>query len=113
MQRVTHDHSVVQQLVDTGMLTAEQARRDRRANLVTRALGAAESLDLDLAHGDVRPGDRFLLCSDGLTGVLYDDEIAALLDGPPLESVADRLLALSHDRGSPDNVTFVIIEALA
>jgi protein phosphatase len=111
LQRLTHDHSVVQQLVDAGDLTPEQARQDRRANLVTRALGAHEHLELDLAHGEVRPGDRFLLCSDGLTGLVDDDEIAGLIDGPALETAADSLLALAHDRGSPDNVTLVLIEA--
>jgi serine/threonine protein phosphatase PrpC len=113
LQRLTRDHSVVQQLVDAGALTPQQARLDRRANVVTRALGAHDGLDLDLAHGEVRPGDRFLLCSDGLTGVVEDEEIAALLAAPSLQSAADALLAKAHDRGSPDNVTLVLIEAKA
>src|SRR5438876_7948861 len=74
--RVTHDHSLVQELVDAGMLRADEAEAHENANLVTRAVGAAEKAEVEVVSGDARPGDQFLLASDGLTRVVRDHELA-------------------------------------
>ena len=109
--QLSHDHSVVQELVDAGALTREQARADRRANVITRAVGVGGDLDLAQDYGPVEAGDCFLLCSDGLTGLVDDDELAAAMTDPDPEAAADRLLALALDRGARDNVTLVVIRA--
>jgi serine/threonine protein phosphatase PrpC len=112
LRRLTRDHSLLQELVDSGALSPEAAAVDRRANIVTRAVGAAAELELDRAFAAVAPGDRFLLCSDGLTGMVADEEIAEALKASDPDASADLLLALALGRGATDNVTLVVIEAL-
>ncbi len=107
---VTHDHSVMQEMVDRGEITAEDARSHPYANLITRALGVAERLDTDLSHGAIEPGDLFLLCSDGLTGALMEAEIADILGRNALDTAADALIAAALDRGAKDNVTVVLVQ---
>lgn len=112
LTRVSHDHSLVQKLVDAGMLNPEDAEKHENANVVTRAVGVAEEVEVDIVSGDAVPGDQFLLASDGLTRVVEDDEIAAeLLRSPPGEA-ADKLLELVLSRGAPDNVSIVIVKLL-
>lgn len=113
LERITRDHSVVQELVDAGALKDSEARSHRQANIVTRAVGAAPRLDLDGVYGRVEPGDRFLLCSDGLAAVLNDAEIAGLFRESLTSQAATALLRAALARGAPDNVTFVLIEARA
>jgi len=108
---ITRDHSVVQELVEAGHLAPHEARGHYRANIVTRAVGAMPTLDLDVQHGDAAPGDVFLLCSDGLTGAVEDFELEAVLGGMDIEAAADRLLALTLERGAIDNVSFVLVRA--
>jgi serine/threonine protein phosphatase PrpC len=112
LHRLTRDHSLLQELVDSGALSLEAAAIDRRSNVVTRAVGAAAELELDRAFAPVAPGDRFLLCSDGLTGMVADEEIAEALKASDPDASADLLLALALGRGATDNVTLVVIEAL-
>lgn len=111
LSQITHDHSMVQELVDAGALAAGEAARDRRANLVTRAVGASAELELDVSHGPMEAGDVMLLCSDGLTGLVEDAEIAHLISAAPIEQAADDLVALALRRGGSDNVTVVLIHA--
>jgi serine/threonine protein phosphatase PrpC len=107
--RLSHDHSLVQNLVDAGMLRPEEADTHANANLITRAVGVAEKAEVDVVRGDAKPGDLFLLASDGLTRVVPDDELAAeLVRGSPTE-VADRLVETVLERGAPDNVSLIII----
>jgi serine/threonine protein phosphatase PrpC len=110
LRRITRDHSLVQELVEAGRLDPDDASRHPQANVVTRAVGAGESLDLEGVYGRIEAGDRYLLCSDGL-GVLADAEIEARVGLPMLGSVADALLRAALERGAPDNVTVVIVEA--
>jgi serine/threonine protein phosphatase PrpC len=112
LHRLTRDHSLLQELVDSGALSLEAAAIDRRGNIVTRAVGATAELELDRAFAAVAPGDRFLLCSDGLTGMVADEEIAEALKASDPDASADLLLALALGRGATDNVTLVVIEAL-
>ncbi len=106
--QVTRDHSLVQELVDAGAITAEEAEGHPRANVITRAIGAADSLELDKVSGRLVVGDRFLLCSDGLNKTLSDNELAGLLTEP---GPADRLISEALARRASDNVTVVAIEA--
>ncbi len=113
LKQITRDHSEVQEMVDAGLLTPEQARTHPRANVVTRAVGAEDTLTLEMVQDQIRVGDLFLLCSDGLTKMIADDEIAALLARRPVEAATDALIQTTLERGAPDNVTVVLVEAAA
>lgn len=108
---ISHDHSLVQALIDGGDLGDTDRRCHPNAHVITRAVGAGPSLDLDRRFAAMRPGDIFLLCSDGLTACFDDDELANWLGGD-LDAMADVLLAQTLARGAPDNVSFVLIQAL-
>lgn len=107
--QLTRDHSLVQGLIDAGMLDPAEAEGHPNANVVTRAVGASAELEIDTTTGDARPGDRFLLASDGLTRVISDDEIYAEIMRWPLAQAADRLLETVLNRGAPDNVSIIIV----
>ncbi len=110
LSRVSRDHSEVQELIDRGLLDEEEARSWPRRNVVTRALGATDQAELDLVDGPIYAGDRFLLCSDGLTGHVRDEEIAALIvEGEP-QKACDDLLDLTLDRGAHDNVSIIVVD---
>ncbi|HEY5072125.1 MAG TPA: protein phosphatase 2C domain-containing protein [Caulobacteraceae bacterium] len=109
LEIMTSDHRVVQELIDQGQLTPAEAARHPRANVVTRAVGGGERLDLDTRYEAVEDGDVFLLASDGLTDVVRDEEIAELLVAGTMDQAADELLALSLSRGARDNITFVLV----
>ena len=108
LEQLTHDHSHVQELVDRGLLAPADARAHPYANRITRAIGVGETLSLDTATGDAEPGDVFLLCTDGLSGVVEEAAMAAELRHPPADATA-RLLALALAAGSTDNITAVVI----
>lgn len=112
LTRITHDHSVVQRLVDSGMLSAEEAETHENANLLTRAVGAAEDVEVDGVSGTVEAGDRFLLASDGLTRVVRDDELAAELLRSSPDKAADNLIETVLARGAPDNVSLIIVKVI-
>lgn len=109
IRRLSHDHSLVQNLVDAGMLKPEEAESHANANLITRAIGVAEHAEVDTVGGEALPGDLFLLASDGLTRVVPDDEIAAELLRSPPEQAADKLIETVLARGAPDNVTLIVV----
>jgi serine/threonine protein phosphatase PrpC len=109
IRRLTRDHSLVQTLVDTGMLKPEEAERHENSNVITRAVGVSETLDVDIVSGDARAGDQFLLASDGLTRVVDDSEIAAELGRGDPADAADRLVQTVLARGAPDNVSVIVI----
>lgn len=107
--QLTRDHSLVEDLIAAGMLSAEDAESHPSANVITRAVGAAENLRVDSVDGVVFPGDIFLLASDGLTRVVSQVEILAALYSMPLAAAADHLLEMVLARGAPDNVSMAII----
>jgi serine/threonine protein phosphatase PrpC len=107
---MTHDHSAVQSLLDSGLITAEEARQHPNANVITRAVGAEDSLSLDVVGGKIELGDAFLLCSDGLTKVVEDWEIGAVLGSLPAEEAVRRLIHIALERGGPDNVSVVAVK---
>jgi len=113
LRQVSHDHSLVQELVDAGALSAREALVHPRANVITRAVGAdAPTLDLDKITDRLRPGDRFLLCSDGLSKIVPEEEIACLLAGDQ-DSPAEQLIAAALAHHCDDNVTAVTVEVNA
>lgn len=109
LSRITRDHSLVQQLVDSGMLSAEEAEAHENSNVITRAVGVGENFSVDVVAGEARPGDLFLIASDGLTRVVDDREIALELERGALEDAADELIETVLDRGAPDNVSLIIV----
>jgi len=111
LSQLTHDHSLVQQLVDSGDLEACAAAHHPNANIITRAVGAAPALVIDNVDGEVLAGDIFLLASDGLTRLLSDAEILEQLEASDLEAAADKLIDTCLDRKAPDNVTFIMLRA--
>ncbi len=109
--RITRDHSLVEDLVLRGDLTAEEARVHPNKNLITRALGAEEQVQADLFSLEVAPGSYLLLCSDGLSNVVSDHEMLyEVLHGGEADSCCRRLLEIAMKRGAPDNVSVALIQ---
>jgi serine/threonine protein phosphatase PrpC len=109
IEQISVDHTEAQQLVAAGRLTAEEARTWPRRNIITQAIGVGGYPALDIRGGDLERGDIFVICSDGLTAHVGDEEIRALADENPPQRACDRLIALTLERGATDNVTVVAI----
>ena len=105
LQRLTRDHSLVQDLVDSGQITPEEGETHPHRNVITRALGYSEDSLPEIFFSDVKPGDRFLLCSDGLTVTVRDGELQKIFQSTACEALVDRLVARALDAGGPDNIT--------
>ncbi len=114
LRQVTEDHSLVESLVREGRLTSDEAAVHPQRNILTRALGVSEDLELDWWELPVRPGDRYVLCSDGLFNELTEDQIAAVLRrlAEPADA-ADELVRLALEAGGRDNVTVVVVDVVA
>ncbi len=113
LTQLTKDHSYVQEQVDAGLLTPEQARYHPYSNVITRCVGASESVDADIYEGEMKPGDVFLLASDGLTGMVDDRRLQAMLlarSGPG--RIVDALIAEANGRGGLDNITAIVIQVV-
>jgi protein phosphatase len=111
--RITRDHSVVQELVDRGLLTLQQAAHHPDANRITRALGMAPEVEAELRAQPVYhvPGDAFLLCSDGLCDLVEDHEILEVVGSMPAAQAVGKLVDLANARGGHDNITVLILRA--
>ena len=109
LTQLTRDHSLYEQLREAGTPDLPPLEEFAYANVVTRALGAHEQGRPELRTLDLADGDLYLLCSDGLSGVLGDDELARLLAATPIESVADVLVDAAHTAGSKDNITAIVV----
>ena len=108
---VTRDHSLVEDLVERGELTREQARTHPHKNLITRALGAEPVLMADCFRQPLAPGDYLLLCSDGLSNVVNEQEMLyEVIHGGEAELCCQRLMEIALSRGAPDNVTVVLVK---
>lgn len=108
---LTRDHTLQQEFIDTGMYTPEEAREKVARNLLSRALGIADTVTADIAAHAVEAGDRYLICSDGLHEMLSDAEIAALLGRrQKLPEICTALVELANAHGGKDNITVVVIE---
>src|SRR5581483_1705936 len=114
VSRVTADHSLVEQLVREGRLSPEEAQHHPQRAIITRALGVDAHVEVDTYRVELEPGDRLLLCSDGLTNMLSDDAIAATLRRhPDPQQAADTLVDMANQAGGDDNITVVVLDALA
>lgn len=108
--RITTDHSLVQMMVERGELTPERARTYPGKNFITRAIGTESMVECDLFHLSVDRGDSFLLCSDGLSNMMDDQEILfEIAHGVNKQYCCQRLLDIAKNRGAPDNVTCVLV----
>lgn len=113
LQQVTKDHSLVQQQLDLGLISAAEAKRHALKNVVLRALGIDPSLALDVSRGRIWPGDLFLLCSDGLTDMMDDAAIGKILaTSRPLQEKARMLIDGANSAGGKDNVTVVLCQTV-
>ena len=114
LMQLTDDHSVVAQLVREGYLTPAEAAVHPRRNVIMRALGSVDDVEIDTSEAILDAGDRLLLCSDGLTNCLDDAAIAALLgDGLDAQATAEALVQRANAAGGPDNITVVVIDVRA
>ncbi|MBE6929319.1 MAG: Stp1/IreP family PP2C-type Ser/Thr phosphatase [Ruminococcaceae bacterium] len=112
LERITRDHSVVEEMLLRGDLTEEQARRHPRRNLITRALGTEEHVKADMYPVKLEENEMLLLCSDGLTSMLDDAEIADILQqNEDMQTSASALIAAANERGGSDNITVMLVNA--
>lgn len=107
--QVTRDHSVVQEMVDSGQLTAEEARVHPKRNIITRALGVEQALDIDFCEATLAPENAVLLCSDGFTNHVEPETFVPIIGGSREGDAAEKLVAIANERGGSDNITVVLI----
>lgn len=112
--QITRDHSLLQEQIDSGMLTKEQARYSQNKNLVTRAVGIDPNVETEVHTYDVQKGDLYLLCSDGLSDMVTDEDIQETLDAMRgnLPLAAQQLVQLANDCGGRDNISVILVRVL-
>jgi PPM family protein phosphatase len=112
--QVTRDHSLLQEQIDAGVLTREQAKYSSNKNLVTRALGIDPAVEAEIHEYDTKPGDIYLLCSDGLSDMVSDEDIGMSLRalGANLNLAAQQLVQMANDNGGRDNISAILIKIL-
>jgi protein phosphatase len=110
IRQLTHDHSLIGDQVAAGLLTAEQARTSTIRNIITRAIGHQFHVEVDLFREPLLSGDTIVLSTDGMHGLLADDEIAAIVSMHPLDVATRRLVDEANTRGGPDNITVVVAQ---
>jgi protein phosphatase len=114
LRQVTRDHSLLQEQIDSGLLTLEQAKNAQHKNLVTKALGIDPSVEPEIHEYPTRPGDIYLLCSDGLCDMVEDEDIGMTLQtlGANLKLAAQQLVQMANDNGGRDNVSVILVRVL-
>jgi serine/threonine protein phosphatase PrpC len=113
LTQITKDHSLLQEQIDAGLITPEQAAFSSNKNLVTRAVGVEDTVLLETHLHDILPGDLVLMCSDGLSDMVTDDQIAAVLQGAnDLQEAGKALVAAANAAGGRDNIAVVLVRAL-
>jgi protein phosphatase len=111
LKQITRDHSLLQEQIDSGLITAEQAKQAQHKNLVTKALGIDPTVEPEIREYETRPGDIYLLCSDGLCDMVEDDDISMTLEalGANLKLAAQQLVQMANDNGGKDNVSVILV----
>lgn len=109
LTQVTRDHSMVQKMVEKGQITANEAKFHPRKNIITRALGVNEDVEIEYDEIDVLDNDVLLLCTDGLTNFVDVNTIEDVVNSTPLNQIADKLIDLANESGGGDNITAVVI----
>lgn len=110
IRQLTSDHSWVAEQVRQGVITQDEARRHRLRNVITNALGSTQEVKLDILYFDVQEGDRLLLCSDGISMLIPEDQMINLVQGASPQDASRQLINEANRRGSPDNITAVVLE---
>ncbi|HET6816975.1 MAG TPA: PP2C family serine/threonine-protein phosphatase [Mycobacteriales bacterium] len=110
LSQITHDHTLVQSLVDEGRITPEEATTHPQRSWITRALDGRGEIELDLSVREAHPGDRYLLCTDGLSGVVSEETMLEALRVPDPQAACDRLVELALRAGGPDNITCIVAD---
>lgn len=110
IRQLTFDHSWVAEQVRQGVITQDEARRHRLRNVITNALGSTQEVKLDLLYFEVKEGDKLLLCSDGVSMLLTEEVMKEIVIKHPPEEASKQLIAEANRRGSPDNITAVVLE---
>lgn len=114
IRQITRDHSLVQEMVRMGGMDPETARNHENKNIITRAIGGADTVDADFFKVDLKEGDIILMCTDGLTNMLDDDEIRMIVHaGRDVIEMAERLIRAANDHGGKDNIAVILIEPFA
>ena len=114
LEQITKDHSFVQELIDKGLYTKEEARTSSQKNVVTRAVGIAPSVEVEVNEHDALPGDLYLLCSDGLTDLVTDKDIQKTMDlfGRDLDGMAAQLIEIANASGGKDNISVILVQVV-
>jgi protein phosphatase len=107
--QVSEDHSLVNEQLKAGTITAEEARHSRFRNIITRSVGFEEKVLVDMMGLQTEPGDVLVLCCDGLSNVVEDHEILELATSTPLEEAPERLVGVANERGGDDNITVIVV----
>jgi serine/threonine protein phosphatase PrpC len=110
VHRLTEDHTLVNAQIKAGQITKEQAATSQYRNVITRAVGIQESVQVDTLLVDLVPGDLYLLCSDGLHGYLADEEVVPLMSAEPVDQLPRKMIDLANSRGGKDNITAVVVK---
>lgn len=111
LKQITTDHSIVQQLIESGTITKEQAKFHPQRNLITRAVGTEREVDIDKNEASFGEKDALLLCSDGLSSYVDKEEIEKILKASPVDEAVANLIKAANDKGGKDNITVVLIKA--
>jgi serine/threonine protein phosphatase PrpC len=111
--QVSEDHSLVNEQLKAGTISADEAKRSRFKNIITRSVGFEQQVQVDLMGVELEAGDALVLCCDGLSNLVDDPEILQIVDESPLEAAPERLVALANGRGGDDNITVIVIRAAA
>lgn len=109
LSQLSHDHSLVQELVDEGMMSSEEAAESTHKNVITRALGLEAEVKVDLLQERVEAGDLYLFCSDGLSDKIPDAELPGYLEGDDLEGMTQALVEEAKKRGGEDNISVILV----
>ncbi len=108
--QVSEDHSLVNEQLKAGAITPDEARHSRLRNIITRSVGFESDVAVDLLGLDLEPGDRVVICCDGLSNLVEDDEILDVVTATPLDAAPQRLIDLANERGGDDNITVIVVE---
>ncbi|HET6923139.1 MAG TPA: Stp1/IreP family PP2C-type Ser/Thr phosphatase [Anaeromyxobacteraceae bacterium] len=107
--QISEDHSLVNEQLKAGAITTDEARHSRFKNIITRSVGFEQEVLVDMMGLEVEPGDKMVLCCDGLSNLVQDHEILKIVDETPLEETPGKLVELANDRGGDDNITVIVV----
>lgn len=110
IEQITKDHSLAQEMLDSGQITQEEFENYPKKNIITRALGIDEKVDIDFDFAELTEGETLLLCTDGLSGLLSDDEIFDIYNKTDFELLCDEYIKAANDKGGYDNITVVVMK---